>query len=235
MNRARLLKYMAAAFAWGVCGLAWCAWLAVFDGDRQPGAGTVWAAEPPAVNPFGEAPTEREDATPGYVEMSDGTIYAGLIYLTRDKRLQISDEKLQRQREVPLRVVKQIDCKVVKEWMEKEWRFKELTLNEKLYTGRSYPAREYVHVITLQDGRTIEGGLSGVLYVQPFREKDPQTGQYKPHDEPLKLIIHKRHKGEIGEDLKSLKYVKLVKLGEAAYKEGKQKAEAKQKSSKQPS
>jgi len=213
---------------------ALCLCLAAIDGWREATGGAVWAAEPPAINPFGEAPTEREDATPGYVEMSDGTIYAGLIYLTRDKRLQLSDEKLQRQREVPLRVVKQIDCKVAKEWMEKEWKFKELALNEKMYTGRSYPAREYIHVITLQDGRTIEGGLSGVLYVQPFRAIDPKTGQYKPQEEPLKLILHKRHKGEVGEDLKSLKYVKLVKLGEAAYKEGKQKAEAKQKAARQP-
>lgn len=226
MRKANLPRGIAATVLFVVCG-ALCA--AAFDNHQLPSGNSASAAEPPAINPFGEAPTEREDATPGYVEMSDGTIHAGLIYLTRDKRLQVSDEKLQRQREVPLRVVRQIDCKVAKEWMEKEWKFKELALNEKMYTGRTYPAREYTHVITLHDGRTIEGGLSGVLYVQPFREKDANTGQYKPLDEPLKLILHKRHKGEIGEELKSLKYVKLVKLGEAAYKEGKQKAEGHQK------
>ena len=93
--------------------------------------------------------SEREDAVPGYVELSDGSIHPGMIYLTRDKRLQIYDEKLQRQREVPLQAVKQIDCSVKREWMEKEWRFKETTSDEKIYTGRSYPAREYLHTITL--------------------------------------------------------------------------------------
>ena len=112
---------------------------------------------------------ERDDAVPGYIELSDGSIHPGMIYLTRDKRLQIYDEEMQRQREVPLQAVKQIDCTVKKEWMEKEWKFKETTSDEKLYTGRSYPAREYLHTITLNDGRTITGPLSAIVYVQPPR------------------------------------------------------------------
>ena len=62
------------------------------------------AAEPPTINPFGPAPAEREsrrdDAVPGCIELSDGSLHAGLIYLTRDKRLKIYDEKLERQREI---------------------------------------------------------------------------------------------------------------------------------------
>ena len=114
------------------------------------GVAAAGAAEPPAINPFGKAPSEREDAVPGYVELSDGSIHPGMIYLTRDKRLQIYDEQLQRQREVPLQAVKQIECSVKREWMEREWRFKETTSDEKVYTGRSYPAREYLHTITLK-------------------------------------------------------------------------------------
>ena len=102
------------------------------------------AEEPPSLNPFGKMPSEREDAMPGYLEMSDGSIHYGQLYMTRDKRFQVYDEKAQRQREVPLRVVKQLDCKVKKEWMEKEWKFKELAKDEKMYTGRGV-SRPRVH------------------------------------------------------------------------------------------
>ena len=37
------------------------------------------ADEPPVINPFGPAPTQREDAVPGYVELSDGKICAGQV------------------------------------------------------------------------------------------------------------------------------------------------------------
>ena len=177
------------------------------------------AAEPPVINPFGAAPSLREDAIPGYVEMSDGTVHPGHIHLTRDKKLKVYDDKLNRQREVPLRVVEQIECKVKKEWMEKEWKFKEAASSQKMYTGRTYPAREYLHTITLRGGRTISGPLSAIVYVQPSRLK---TERY---------LLHKRDKGKIGQKLESLAYVKLIKLGEEALREGRQKA-AKQRSQK---
>jgi hypothetical protein len=182
------------------------------------------ADEPPAVNPFGQAPSQREDAVPGYVELSDGSIHAGLVYLTRDKRLQVYDQKLQRQREVPLQVVKQIDCKVKKEWMEKEWKFKETTSDEKLYTGRNYPARQYAHTITLEDGRTVEGDLSGIIYVQPQSYDPAKARTYQRQADPERFILHKRDKGDIGTELKSLVYVRSVKLGKEALAEGQQKA-----------
>jgi hypothetical protein len=182
------------------------------------------AEDPPALNPFGPVQTERDDAIPGYIEMSDGTVQCGLLYLTRDKRLQVLDEKIQRQREIPLNVVKQIECKVAKEWMEKEWKFKELAKDEKMFTGREYPAREYLHVVTLQDGRTIEGPLSGIVFCQPQVYNPRGPNEYRPQVDPVKFLLHKRDKGEFGDELKSLKYVKCVKLGEEAYKEGQQKA-----------
>lgn len=182
------------------------------------------AEEPPSLNPFGKVGVEREDQFPGYIEMSDGSIHCGMIYLTRDKRLQINDEKMQRQREIPLNVIQQIECKVKREWMEKEWKFKELAKDEKMYTGRSYPAREYEHVVTLQDGRTIEGGLSGVVYLQPQIYDPQRPNEYRPAVEAQKFLLHKRDKGEVGDELKSLKFVKLIKLGEEAYREGQQKS-----------
>jgi hypothetical protein len=180
----------------------------------------ISAAEPPVINPFGPAPTEREDAVPGYVELSDGKICAGQIFLTRDARLNINDEKMQRQREVPLTAVKQIDCTVKKEWMEKEWKFKELTKDEKMYTGRSYPSREFMHTITLGDGRTIAGELSAIVYVQPSTYATAKPGEYRSQVKTEKFLLNKRNKGEIGQDLKSLVYVKSIKLGKEAYDEG---------------
>jgi hypothetical protein len=192
------------------------------------------ADEPPVINPFGPAPTQREDAVQGYVELSDGKICAGQIFLTRDARLKINDEKLQRQREVPLSAVKRIDCNVKKEWMEKEWKFKELTKDEKMYTGRSYPSREYVHTITLSDGRTITGELSAIVYVDPQNYAPAKPGEVRPEVKTEKFLLNKRNKGEIGQDLKSLVYPKSIKLGKEAYEEGIRKTAESQKKTTKP-
>ncbi len=179
------------------------------------------ADEPPAINPFGRAPSQREDALPGRIELSDGSIHAGLVYLTRDKRLQIYDEKLQRQREVPLEAVKQIDCTIKKEWLEREWKFKETTNDVKMYTGRHYPAREYLHTITLKGGRTITGPLSAIVYLDPQRPSTGRSDDPQSEGEPERFLLNKRNKGEVGQDLKSLVYVKRIKLGKEAIEKGK--------------
>jgi len=212
-------------------GVAIAIWLWSCEGPAAPKSrpapkprSTAAEEEPPAINPFGPVRTEREDAIPGYLEMSDGKVYFGNIYMTRDKRLKLLDNQLERQREIPLRVVKQIECKVEKEWMEKEWRFKEAALDEKVYTGRSYPSRVYTHVVTLQDGRKIAGPLAEILYVQPIFDS-PDTATRDPSSlQAERFMLHKRDKGDIGTDLKSLRYVKLVKLGADALEEGKRKA-----------
>lgn len=190
------------------------------------GMSALRAGEPPAINPFGQAPSEREDAVPGYIELSDGSIHSGLVYLTRDKRLQVYDKVVERQREIPLQVVKQIDCAIKKEWLEKEWKFKETTSDEKLYTGRSYPAREYLHTITLNDGRTIAGPLSAIVYVQPPQYSPVRPEERQPPVQPEHFLLSKRAKGEMGQDLKSLVYVKRIKLGKEALKEAKKKGPA---------
>jgi hypothetical protein len=205
--------------------------------------GEARAAEPEELNPFGAVKRDRDDALSGYLEMSDGRVFVGNIYMTRDKRLKMEDSSRQvgggdseddksdkRQREIPLRAIKQIDCKVENEWMEKEWRFKELALDEKYYTGRVYPARKYVHTITLKDGRKLTGPLAEILYVKPFRELT--AGARSDEDtEEIRFMLHKRDKGEPGTTLKALAYVKLVKLGDDAVEEGKKKAAKAEKAS----
>jgi hypothetical protein len=176
-------------------------------------AAVLSAAEPPAINPFGpkasEDQADRNDAVPGCLELSDGSVHPGLIYLTRDKRLMIYDDRVQRQREVPLQAIKRIDCRVKKEWMEKEWKFKETTSDEKISTGRAYPVREYLHTITLRDGRTITGPLAAVIYVQPSPQQDAE-----------RFLLNKRNKGSVGKTLKSLVYVKRITIGEEALQDG---------------
>jgi hypothetical protein len=199
-------------------------WLVLAIGIILDNAPMLIAQEPPAINPFKTPSVERDDAVPGYIELSDGSIHPGQIYLTRDKRLKISDEELQRQREIPLSAVKQIDCTVKKEWLEKEWKFKALAQDEKMFTGRSYPTREYVHTITLNDGRTISGSLSAIVYIQPRDDYTPSSETSTPEAKAEQFILNKRNKGEIGQDLQSLVYVKSIKLGKEAYETGKQKA-----------
>ncbi len=185
------------------------------------------AEEPPAINPFGPIKHEREDAIPGYLEMSDGRVAVGNVYLTRDRRIKIFDAQLQRQREIPLAKIQQIDCQVKREWMEKEWRFKELALDQKVYTGRTYPVREYIHTVTLTDGRKITGTIDEcVVYVQPYTYSPREATGYRPHVDPEKFVLYQENKGEMGSDLKSLKYVKTIKLGKDALEEGRKKATA---------
>ncbi|MBN1591480.1 MAG: hypothetical protein JW888_18345 [Pirellulales bacterium] len=185
------------------------------------GSTVALAGEPPALNPFGPRTAGGDGAVPGYVELSDGSVHCGMVYLTRDARLKLYDDQLKRQREIPLRVVKQIDCRVKREWMEKQWRFKETTTDEKMVTGRSYPAREYLHAITLRDDRKIEGPLSAVVYLRP--ENQASAGA-PPSNDARRFLLHKRDKGPLDTDLKSLVYVRTIKLGEEALEEGRRKA-----------
>jgi hypothetical protein len=163
--------------------------------------------DPPALDPFGPKET-NENQVPGYVTLSDGTIFPGQVFLTRDHRFRIFDAKAERFREVPLQAIRRVDCKVLKEWLEKEWRFKENANDAKVYTGRSYPVREYRHSITLKDGRKIEGPLAAIVYVQ---------GEGKAAE---RFLLHKRDKGDAGTSLRALVYVKTISLGDKALKEG---------------
>ena len=150
---------------------------------------------------------------PGYLETSDGKLHPGQVSLTRDAKLKIYDEERKRHREIPLKAIDRIDCTVLKEWDEKEWRFKENASDEKFFTGRTYPAREYAHKITLQNRQTVQGSLSGIVYVQADQAEEPE-----------RFLLHKRDKGEPGTELKSLVYVRSIRLGAKALEEGKRKA-----------
>jgi hypothetical protein len=186
----------------------------ILSGLVGPGSGQ--ADEPPALNPFGKNKEIRSDAIPGFCELSDGTLHIGEVFLTRELRLKIYDQEIERQREIPLSAVRRIDAVIKKEWLEKEWRFRENANDEKVYTGRSYPTREYLHEVTLHDGRKVRGPLSAIIYLQPA------SG-----GEPVRLLLHKRDKGKVGTDLKSLTYVRSVELGEAAVASARERQQSK--------
>ncbi|MBN1853238.1 MAG: hypothetical protein JW829_10960 [Pirellulales bacterium] len=179
------------------------------------GRGLAETDDPPAIHPFGPGIQARDDAIPGFIEMSDKTIVPGSIYLTRDIRLRIYDASAKRHRDIPLQAIRRIECRVQREWVEKEWRHKENANDEKVYSGRSYPAREYIHSITFQDQRKVVGPVSAIVYIQE-----------ESSDDRKQFLLHKRHKGDYGSTLESLVYVRRIELGSEAFEEGKRLAAA---------
>jgi len=177
------------------------------DAKKEDGSRPASGESAPA-NPFGKTASRRSDALAGAVELSDGTLLPGLVYLTRGKDLEVFDTAKEKQRRIPLATVLTIEAVVEWERMDRQWRFKTAGDPEKVYTGKSYPNRMLSYRITLGNERVVEGHMAGQpLYVQP------DEGQARL------LVLHKRHKGPVDTKLKDLVYLKWVRLGEVARKE----------------
>ena len=181
----------------------------------------ISADEPPVINPFGPAPTEREDAVPGYVELSDGKICAGQIFLTRDARLKINDEKMQtaagsaaygRQAD-RLHGQEGMDGKGVEVQGTHEGR---KNVHRPLVSQPGIRAYHHARRRSHDHRRAIGHRLCASR--QPTRP--PSRASIRPQVKTEKFLLNKRNKGEIGQDLKSLVYVKSIKLGKEAYDEG---------------
>jgi len=160
-------------------------------------------------SPF--APTNeagyRNDAVPGYIELSDGTKRPGRIYTTRAKRLKIYNLKRKIYEFVAVAACKRIEGVVEWERLDREWRFKEAGNPEKVYTGRAYPLRMHSWRLTLRNDHEILGHILG----QPL---------YVVHDgKTERFILHKRDKGPKGTQLEDLVYIRRVVLGPEAYNE----------------
>ncbi|MGL4593816.1 MAG: hypothetical protein ACRCUY_03700 [Thermoguttaceae bacterium] len=170
----------------------------------------------------------REDTMPGYIEMSNGEVFPGLLYITRDKRLEIYDAEIKRQRTIPITKISEIECQVEQEWMEKEWRFKELASDEKMYTGRTYPCRRFVHKLTFDDGRILEGTMSGIIFVQSLQEGETTETGHIPEREAERFYFNKRQSepSNAGKKLSEIHYTARVKIGDDALAEGIRKAAA---------
>jgi len=180
------------------------------DSAKKEDGSEPASKESAPANPFGKPAPGGSDALPGVVELSDGTLLPGLIYLTRGKDVEIFDTAKKgekKQRRILLAAVRTIETIVEWERMDPEWRFKTAGDPEKVYTGKSYPNRMLSYRVTLGDERVVEGHIAGQpLYVQPSEGK-------------LRLLVlHKRHKGPVDTKFKDLVYVSRVRLGDQARK-----------------
>jgi hypothetical protein len=148
-------------------------------------------------SPFAGA--DDPSARAGVVMLSDGTSVRGRIATTRDKPLRVWDATAKRYRDVPWPLVRSIEARVIWERDEPEWQFRESGSDIKVFTGRTYPARQLEHVVTLVNGQPITGRLAAPLFVQ--------SG-----DGERRLILHDRDKGPVGQTLRELVYVTRVEM-----------------------
>jgi len=141
------------------------------------------------------------DARLGTIVLSDGNKLHGKIAHTQRKPIRIWVEADKEYKDLQFAAIRMIDAKVVWERIEKEWNFKESGSDVKVYSGKTYPAREMQYEITLNNGKTITGGVSEPLYLLT-------------PDGSVTYVLHKRDKGELGQSLDELVYVKHVEFGE---------------------
>lgn len=166
---------------------------------RQATPATRPATRPSTAPPSPFAPRGDPSARPGVVTLSDGTRVVGRIATTRDKPIRVWDEPAKRYHDVPWPLVRSIEARVIWERDEPEWQFRESGSDIKVFTGRTYPARQLEHVVTLVNGQPITGRLAAPLFVQ--------SG-----DGERRLILHDRDKGPVGQTLRELVYVTRVEM-----------------------
>jgi len=149
------------------------------------------------------------DSVPGFLKLSNDDRIAGHIHLTRDAVLKFHHTSEKKLLHIRLSELTHIEQRVLTERMEKEWRWLENANDEKVYTGRTYPMRELQTVLHMKDGRTLEGMMTALLFV------DNENGRQR-------FVLHRRQKGKPGTKLSDLLYVRLVDFRPPEKKETKQ-------------
>jgi len=214
---AHILAWVAAAAlgAAAVAGAAEAPTTRPAAGGKDPPADNLeyWLGQaPPAASQPAKDPAEagtnpfakkdlfrREDALPGVVEFSDGTVLPGGLYTTRDTPWSLWVEQEKRWRQIPFINVLAITSVVVEEEMVQEWRWQGMGIPERVYTGREYPTRRFLYELHLIDGTKITGAIKGQPLWVEVGEKS-----FGP------LVLHERSKGEMGQKLKDLVYPKRI-------------------------
>ena len=164
--------------------------------------------EPPPPNPFEKPPAERPDAVPGRLERSDGGVFRGRLYLTRDKRLELYADAEKKWHQLKLEDLAALRWEVEFEQEEREWRWKENGSDEKVYTGRKKVDRRYRTVAKRKDGTEIRGHIRGtVIYVKPEK------------GEERRFFLYWNQPADFDQKPEDLVYVKEVVFGEEAAKE----------------
>lgn len=137
----------------------------------------------------------------GEIVMSDGRTIRGRIATTAEKPIRVWVEADKEYQDVPFALIRSIEARVLWERDEPEWRFKASGSDVKELSGKTYPARETVYALTLNDGAKIEGGVVAPLYVTAEGQTATTT-----------FVLHKRDKGEPGKTLAQLVFVKRVRF-----------------------
>ncbi len=136
----------------------------------------------------------------GYVTLSDGTTFRGLLYSRSDKPLEIHDVERNEHRAVKLSEIERVNCEIERSELIQAWRFAEEGSPEKIRWGKPYPRQDYISSIRLAGSARVAGHLTGVLYLK--------TG-----DGPRKkLLLRAFQEGEKGQVSGDLLFVREVVL-----------------------
>ena len=173
-------------------------WLLEKKATTAPAAATQPAETPttlpsPLVKKTAPAASRLAEIT-----LSNGSALTCPVSTTADKPLRVWVEAAHEYRDIPLESIARIEASVVWERLEKEWHFIASGSDLKEYTGRTYPARETAHTLTLKDGTSITGGIVAPIYILL------PDGQQKTY------VLHKRDKGQPGQTLEELVYIKTI-------------------------
>jgi len=162
----------------------------------------------PATLPTGSANSPLKNNAEGedvrrraVMTLSNGEKIKGRFSTTYEQPIRVFDPERKEYRDIPFKLIKSLEAKVIWERDEKEWHFKESGSDIKEYSGKTYPARETTYTFTLANSQSISGSVAAPLYL----EKDKGSTAF---------ILHKRDKGEVGQTLKQLIYVMRVDFEE---------------------
>jgi len=144
-------------------------------------------------------------ALPGVIELSDGTIIAGMLWTAGDEPLEVYVEAEKRWRRVPLAAALSITAVVVAERMENVWRWRATGDPQKVYTGEQYPFRRFEWTVKLADASEITGTIKGQA-IHVVALAGPADSR----------ILSERTKGEVGQELDDLVYARRIIISREA-------------------
>jgi hypothetical protein len=151
--------------------------------------------------PFIKQDVERRDAKRGVIERSDGTVYGGLIYGTREAPIEMYDPEKKVWLAFKVPAIRKIEVSIDKEDIRKEWKFREGGKDDKVYTGRAQLHREYKVAITWEEKgetRTASGRVrGGPVYVEHWDGQKykflilcEHSGEYTSADKVEKSLVY---------------------------------------------
>jgi len=161
-------------------------------------ARTEEADDPPP--PLKRMSLRPEGARPGWLMLSDETVLQGAISTTRGKPLTVFNREEKEYARLAWNEIARIDVVVEKDVLERDWRWAEGGSDVKVFTDLYYVWHKYLTTISLKDGAQITGDISAPLYIETVGE------------DPRRLILHRRNKGEKAQEEEEAAPVYIRKL-----------------------